>query len=386
VEKRKFPLGATLGVIGGGQLSRMLGQAAQARGFRFRVFAETKNDCAIAVTSQIELGNLHDFQKVAEFASHCDAVTFESEFFPAREFLIFLKEKNLKSLKAKFFPKLEHLALLQKRDSQKQWLQEQGIPTADFIPINKAKKFSSSDLEVLAQSWGSDLVLKKVFGGYDGYGTFFFPEIKKHLSQEKFAELLATELIAEKKVRFKRELAVSVACSEKQIVFLPLVETKQTDGRCDWVVGPVSHLGFSALKAKLKKALKKLGYRGLISFELFDTGKNLLVNEVAPRVHNSGHYSLDALAISQFEYHWRAGLNLQLEAPVALTKSFVMTNLIGTTAKEPMFPEILKGRLHWYGKHPNRPKRKMGHLNYLGDSKKKTLLLQALKERKKISL
>ena len=127
--------------------------------------------------------------------------------------------------------------------------------------------------------------------------------------------------------------------------------------------------------------LKTLDYVGVIAFELFKTSQELLVNEVAPRVHNSGHYSQDALLESQFDLHLQCLLGETLKPPRILSKNFVMTNILGETHNEIQIPKNLKGSLHLYGKKENRPGRKMGHLNYLG-ANQQTLLRQARKERK----
>lgn len=127
--------------------------------------------------------------------------------------------------------------------------------------------------------------------------------------------------------------------------------------------------------------MNEIGYVGALGIEFFDTGKELLVNELAPRVHNSGHYSQEALKESQFLLHVKAGLDFALAKPDILDKAFVMTNLIGSHNKPLQIPFSIEGKIHLYGKSENRPRRKMGHVNYTGKNAK-TLLSKALKERK----
>jgi len=170
-----------------------------------------------------------------------------------------------------------------------------------------------------------------------------------------------------------------------QIVQLPLVESVQTQSQCDWVVGPLKHQRAKALFQKIERYLRNLDYIGAISFELFDTGLELLVNEVAPRVHNSAHYSMDALRQSQFRLHLLAGLGEKLPAAELLSPAFCMVNLVGKSHELPEVPYNIQGQLHWYGKNDNRPGRKMGHVNYVGTNSK-NLLKIALSERKKFKL
>ena len=193
------------------------------------------------------------------------------------------------------------------------------------------------------------------------------------------------KFIAEKFIPFKRELAcIFVRGRNGSTKVLPLVQSQAVNNRCDWVLGPITHPAFKKISAQILKMMKTLDYVGAMGVEFFDTGKNLIVNEIAPRVHNSGHYSQDALNFSQFDLHLMAGLGLELPEIKILDKSFVMTNLLGESEKEFSFPDKLTGKLHWYGKKENRPGRKMGHINYLGPAGK-SLLTKALLERKKIS-
>ena len=223
-------------------------------------------------------------------------------------------------------------------------------------------------------------VLKTREGGYDGYGTFPFqnkeelcralPAAETPLSKKNPAGG-AGRFIAEPFLLFQRELAISAARNGKETVFTPLVETFQENSRCLWVRGPVFHKEESGLKRKIVQFLDAVNYRGLIAFELFDMGDRLLVNETAPRVHNSGHYSLNGLSEDQFTLHLKAILGFPLQTPKAFC-GFAMLNLLGGR-KDKQKPGLKKFHFHWYGKEDIRPGRKMGHVTALAESPEKAL-------------
>ena len=177
--------------------------------------------------------------------------------------------------------------------------------------------------------------------------------------------------IAEPFLPFQRELAISAARNGKETVFTPLVETFQENSRCLWVRGPVFHKEESGLKRKIVQFLDAVNYRGLIAFELFDMGDRLLVNETAPRVHNSGHYSLNGLSEDQFTLHLKAILGFPLQTPKAFC-GFAMLNLLGGR-RDKQKPGLKQFHFHWYGKEDIRPGRKMGHVTALAESPEKAL-------------
>ncbi|MGZ3723045.1 MAG: ATP-grasp domain-containing protein, partial [Bdellovibrionales bacterium] len=190
--------------------------------------------------------------------------------------------------------------------------------------------------------------------------------------------------IAESFIKFKRELATSFVRSKKNFVSLPLVESVQKDSRCFSVQGPFKNPRLAKIANSFKRLMKEIDYQGILAVELFDTGRELLVNELAPRVHNSAHYSQDALSCDQFEYHLRAGLDLPLPKVELLRPGFAMVNLLGEGGDIQLAREAA-GHLHWYGKTENRPGRKLGHINVL-DKSSKAALARALKWRKDFQL
>lgn len=372
--KKSQKINISIGFLGGGQLARMLALAAHPMGLIPKALVSGQNDPACPVVEKFVVGDSSSETDVRQFCKDLQLVTFESEFVNANLLAQLEKQSDLY-----IFPKPSVMKELQNRISQKTLLDQFKINTAPWTSISQPK-----DLDLSWQQFKGTFVLKSSFGGYDGNGTFI---VKKQSDLGRLAEKVANdsqEFLAEKFIPFKRELAcIYVRSRDSSTTVLPLVQTLQTNQRCDWVLGPIQHPDFHKTSAKILKMMKAIDYVGALGVEFFDTGKTLLVNEMAPRVHNSGHYSQDSLSFSQFDLHLKAGLGEKLPKPELLAKSFVMTNLIGESKNPFQWPNSLTGQLHWYGKKENRPGRKMGHINYLGLSAKSTLL-KALSERKKI--
>lgn len=369
-----YRTGVKVGLLGGGQLARMLALKAHEMGLEVHVLSEKPTDPAAQVVRHWTQGSPHEARDLREFFTKVDLVTFESEFYSG-ELLAQISEET----KTPVYPDPHVMRRLQDRLTQKESLLENHVPTAPFIAIHNVE-----DLHQAAVLFKNKFVLKKRQGGYDGNGTFMVKRKEDLAKILKEVPAEGGEFIAEAYVPFKRELAVIMARNlQGEMIHFPLVQTHQTDHRCDWVIGPVKHPRFNKRVLELALFLNEMKYVGVIGFELFDTGRDLLVNEIAPRVHNSGHYSLDALSVDQFTLHWRAILGFDFFEVKTLRPAFVMTNLIGADTAEPQFPMSLEGHLHWYAKTENRPGRKMGHINYTG-GKSATLLKQALSERKKI--
>lgn len=373
-EKIKSPLQTRLGILGGGQLARFLSLKAQEMGLNVRLLCQEPDEPAALVTKDVHFGNLSDPEVRQKFLDQVDVVTFESEFIDASSI------ENLKLQNFKVFPSVSTMNLIRDRFTQKDLLIKNKIPTAEIIHFE-----SKNDIIQWFTSNKAAFVLKKRLFGYDGYGTIIV-KTKKDLDEIPNA-LSLKDWIAEKFCPFKRELAFSIARSEKNEFYtLPLVETKQTSSKCDWVKGPIKLKKIEPLLNQFKKMMKKMNYVGLLSVELFETSKGLVVNELAPRVHNSGHYSIEALQVSQFEAHLRAVLGWPLpNAPLVCAKGFSMANLIGSDVDEVYLSPSPDGFLHWYNKSLNKPGRKMGHLTVL-DSNSEKALKSALHWRKKFCL
>lgn len=369
-------LGTRLGILGGGQLARMLALCSYPYHILPQVYAKDQNEPAAQVTPHCYTGDPQDLQALQNFLSRCDVVTFESEFLDAS-----LLEKLSRETLVPIYPSPALMGLLQDRLTQKQLLFKYKIPTAPYLEVNSWNDFQK------VKALASEVVLKQRRFGYDGYGTFFMKASATESTWKDVQTKSAHGFIAETKILFKRELALLLARDRHgQVIDFPLVQSKQTKARCDWVIGPVKHKKEAALRKVLKHFLKKIDYVGVMAFELFDTGKELLVNEIAPRVHNSGHYSIDALTLSQFQAHVLAVTGYKLPTPKTLS-TFAMANLLGESSKTPhwnqdWFQKNPQVHLHWYGKLENRPHRKMGHINCLGATPQEALKKSLLARRK----
>lgn len=365
-----------VGILGGGQLARMLVLKGHEMGLKMHVLSASKEDPAAQVTSYWHKGNIQNSRDLKSFLSQVDVATFESEFLPGPALTQLSRET-----KTPIRPRPSLMEKIQDRWTQKKLMKKWAIPTAEFVRIkNFRDAFQAMDL------FPAGMVLKKRRFGYDGYGTFI---VKSHQDLNRIRRAIEDSkegFIAEELIPFKRELAIIVARNRhEQVITLPLVETKQVDSRCFWVKGPVQHKSIRSIKPKLVQFVKELKYEGVMAFELFDTQSRLLVNEIAPRVHNSAHYSLDALDMDQFTLHLRAVLGMDLKKPEAKASGFAMVNLLGRSTKTPKWQLPAETRLHWYGKGENRPGRKMGHINTLGSTPARALEM-ALKSEKEFQL
>ena len=369
----------SIGILGGGQLAQFLSLNSKALNLKVKVLSASKKDPAAYNISVWTKGDPQSLTDLKKFLTDKDILSFESEFFSAQHIKKALRSKT----QAIVAPSLKNLKNIQDRLYQKKLLQKYNLLTAEFTPVKfKNQKNLQKKLLACWNKWGA-FVLKSRMGGYDGYGTF----IIKKKSQITKLKLPKTNFIAEKFIPFERELAILSARNKKgQVIFFPLVESFQKKSICLWVKGPILHKKLKNLKTQIKKFLNYIDYQGVIAFELFDIHSNLVVNELAPRVHNTGHYSLDALTENQFKIHLKAISNQNLKAPRLKMKAFAMFNLLGEGFKKPLFKqkslldkslekELKKQNisLYWYGKAESRKGRKMGHLNSIAPSSQQAL-------------
>ena len=366
-----FRAGLRAGILGGGQLARMLAEAGIRMGLRPVVFADSPEAPAARVTSAVVLGKLTDAESLKKFLSSVDIVVFESEFVDTSRL------KECVSSEEMFFPKLACIERLRDKLRQKELLKELGIPTAPFVPYTGQPL--ESWIATVAGRFNDRCVFKWGQLGYDGKGVFVH---RRHGMDKDAARIfcegalrLGVSLFAEEWIDFKRELAlVSIASRTQEVKSYPLVLSEQLNSICWRVTGPATGLGVEASLEKkavemATRIAKATGIVGTFAIEMFETPEgDLRVNELAPRVHNSGHFTQDGAATSQFENHWRAVLGLPLGS-VICAPGFAMLNLIGpegsarSTAglKFPEFPA--EAHFHWYDKTQVRAGRKMGHLN-----------------------
>ncbi|MCC7405471.1 MAG: 5-(carboxyamino)imidazole ribonucleotide synthase [Bdellovibrionales bacterium] len=367
------PFPNKIGILGGGQLARMLIQQGQNLGLEMHVLTPLASDPAAQVTRFWLAGDPRHKADLLRFLAEVDLITFESEFLDSPTL-----QQITKVTKKTILPDPQTMGILQDRLSQKKLLAEFKIPSADFVAIQ-----TMDHLTAAWKEFPQGLVLKKRRFGYDGYGTYLVHTRSQLATLAPVLEQTKDGFIAEALVPFKRELAVIAARStQDELRFLPLVETFQENHRCLWVKGPLKHPQLKSLSQRIARLLRETNYAGVMAFELFDTGRSLLVNEIAPRVHNSGHYSLEALATDQFALHLKAISGMPLGPTVVRTPGFAMLNLLGASANIPQWTLPPNLSLHWYGKIENRPGRKMGHLTTLDRSPQAALsrLLKAKKE------
>lgn len=368
----------SIGILGGGQLARFLVEKGQNIGLETWVLSEDKDDPAAQVTTHWVKGNPKDKKDLSAFLKNISCLTFESEFADVNQIL------DVAPNTLQIFPTLDHIKTFQDRFLQKSLLENYLVETSPFFKVSDLK-----DLERCGDFFKFKYVLKKRFGGYDGYGTFIVKNKKDHLKTLKSVTDFSTGFIAEAYIPFEYECAATFFRNQNdQSTHTPLVFSKQSQSKCDFVYGPIHHVGFEKMKKKIKALMKKIDYVGALTFEFFSQGSELIVNETAPRVHNSAHYSLDALSQDQFTLHLKAVLNWDLSIPIhTRSKRFCMVNLVGTSENPVVVPNNISGTLYWYGKTQNRNGRKMGHINYTSnESDAKVILKLAQKERSRFKL
>lgn len=364
-----------VGILGGGQLARMLALKARQMGLYTIVLSEKISDPAARVANRWIKGKINSAKDIRKVIKLSDVITFESEFISAD-----ILQKSFKDFRnKKVQPNLECLGRLQDRLQQKEWLFDHNLPTLGHVKIN-----SKDEIELAYKAFDRRLVFKKRMGGYDGYGTFVVRNLTELKTLKKNIKGIESQFIIEPFISFKSEKSLIFARNTLgQSVAYPMIESVQTNNQCDYVIGPVTHPAEKKLRLQIIDFLNQINYVGVIAFELFDLGKNLVINEIAPRVHNTGHFSQDALNIDQFELHLRCVLGLKLPDIELKQPAFVMVNLVGHSSRIPLVKKFPTGSVHWYEKTENRPRRKMGHINYIGRSKN-ILLKRALSERKGI--
>lgn len=349
-----------VGVIGAGQLARMMQPAAIALGIELRVFAEAEG--ASASQSATRVGDYTNFDALREFAEGVDVITFDHEHVP-----IELLEK-LETLGHRVNPGPAALVHAQNKLTMRRKLAELGLPQ----PVWAAVK-TLAEVESFIAHNGPKIVAKTPIGGYDGKGVMVVESAAQLAHWVDAIAEFGGELLLEEKVDFTRELAQLCARNEAgELAFWPVVETRQRLGVCSEVIAPAANANQGAI-AKISGAIAEgLSVTGVMAVELFETSTGVLVNELAMRPHNSGHFSIEGAVTSQFEQHLRAVLNLPLGDTGLLATVAVMLNLLGVDDKNDFldnyplamsrYPDI---KFHSYAKAP-RAGRKMGHLTLLG--------------------
>ena len=351
-----------VGMVGGGQLARMTSQAATGLGIGFRVLAGSAAESAAQVAAGTWLGDYRSLADLRDFAAGCDVITFDHEHVPDAH-LAALEQAGVQVR-----PAAAALRFTQDKLAMRERLTGLGVACPRFAPVR-----TLAEVEEFAGG-GWPVVLKAVSGGYDGKGVWVCE------SAAEVATVLAHDIrfLAEEYVPFERELAVLAARSpHRQGAVYPVVQTVQRDGICREVIAPAPGLppGQAAqAQALALRIAEELGVTGLLAVEMFATPAGLLVNELAMRPHNCGHWTIEGARTSQFEQHLRAVLDLPLGSPAMAVPVAVMANVLGgDDADADVYDRYIHVmaadpavKVHMYGK-PVRPGRKIGHVTLTGD-------------------
>lgn len=351
-----------IGILGGGQLGRMLGLAGYPLGFRFRCY-DTTPDAVAGHVMPLTVGSFDDLEALQAFAEGLDVLTYEFENVStwAVEFL---------ATQVKVHPSPLALSISQDRVEEKTFFQSMGVPTARFQAIS-----TRADLDAAIKELSTPCVLKTCRLGYDGKGQYLIrtPDV----AEAAWNALKGQALILEQFVTFERELSIiAVRSTTGEHQFYPLVQNFHEGGILRRSLAPAS--GVSPALQQLAEdyasmAMHALEYAGVLAIEFFQMGEQLVVNEMAPRVHNSGHWTIEGARTSQFENHLRAICGLPL-GNTTVQGSVGMINLIGTA---PTVEQLLKQTsgnekmgIHLYGKEP-KPGRKLGHVTIVSTNDEK---------------
>ena len=349
-----------VGVIGGGQLAWMMAKVAPQLDVELIVQTPKQDDPAVIVAKDVILAAVDDAIATQELANRCHWITFENEFIDL-DALQSLAQQGIS-----FRPSLDALAPLLDKYEQRSYLKSIGLPVPQFKSLS-----AIADLESVTDF---PVVLKARRHGYDGQGTFIIK------SREELAatwnKFQCPPMMLEEFVPFTKELAVMVARNTAgEIVVYPVVETYQENQVCHWVNIPavISEAVRQEIEQIARILVDKLQVVGIFGIELFLTAQEkILVNEIAPRTHNSGHYTLDACDISQFEMQLRAVADLEIRTPQLKTTGAVMVNLLGYEDsasdyqdKRDRLASLPQTFVHWYGKSESRRGRKLGHVTVL---------------------
>ncbi len=363
----KNPIGSSdspLGVVGGGQLAQMLGEAAKLRDIEIIVQTSTKDDPAVAIATDYILAKSDDIEGISKLVQRCLCVTFENEWLNIEALNTFDKKG------AFFLPSLTSLSPLIDKISQRTLLSELSIPGPSWLPLS-SNQLANSKLPI---GWQFPLMAKASRGGYDGKGTRVingFNELEKLIKSTN-----PEEWLVECWVTFEHELALVASRDfNGKVRTFPLVETHQNKQICDWVLAPatVSHEVEMMAYNIAASLLVELNYIGVLAIEFFYGTQGLLVNEIAPRTHNSAHFSIEACTSSQFDQQVCIAAGLPVPDPKLISPGALMVNLLGLPEGKTQSIEQRLSKLrscdgvhvHWYGKQLETPGRKLGHATVL---------------------
>lgn len=369
-ERPAGPFPVRLGIIGGGQLARMTAIAALPLGCEVVVLEKSAQSPAACLSPDSVVGDWADSQTLLQFAQRCQVITLENEFVDAGAL------KMLEAAGHKVFPSAACLAVTQDKLKQKETLQAAGLAVAPFAPVASPEEVLSA-----AGRLGWPLVLKTRRNGYDGKGNFTLRSADDVAAGWQALNGAQNELMVEAFYPFIKELAVIITRGrDGATAVYPVVETIQRNHVCHLVKAPAPVPQEVAARAAewARRAVEAVGGVGSFGVEMFLAASGeLAINELAPRVHNSGHYTIEACDCSQFENHVRAVLGWPLGNPLMVAPAAVMVNLLGTrraSGRPRGLDRALQSpgaRIHLYGKLMSGVGRKMGHITVLESSVEK---------------
>jgi 5-(carboxyamino)imidazole ribonucleotide synthase len=355
-------------VVGGGQLARMMAPAATALGFELRVLAEAEDVSAVSAVATSPIGDYKDLQTLLDFADGLDVLTFDHEHVPTDHL------HELLAAGVNVQPGPDALVNAQDKLVMRAAIDRLELPNPAWAAVEDVEA-----LVAFGNGIGWPVVLKMPRGGYDGKGVWIIDSADDAAEAAPWFDAMSP-LLAEAKVDFSRELSALVARTpDGEARAWPVAHTVQVDGVCDEVIAPALDIALDVAAAAEEAALRiagELGVTGVMAVELFETpgmGAGFLINELAMRPHNTGHWTQDGSVTSQFEQHLRAVLNLPLGATDVLGPVTVMKNFLGGDNQDlfSAYPAALASepaaKVHCYGKSV-RPGRKIGHVNLVGSS------------------
>lgn len=361
LDAKTIPPGSTIGMVGGGQLGRMFAVAAAKLGYRVGVFCGSSDEPAAGVASFTVCGPLEDHSAIEEFARRCDVITLEFENIPAETIVVC-------SRYAPTYPNASVLATAQDRLVEKTTLREAGLPVTPFAPVR-----DTNEAIAAAETLGWPMIVKTRCSGYDGKGQHRLNNAEDASGVDWRA---AGDWVAEAMIPFDREVSVIVArTTGGRNATFPVFENGHRNHVLDLTTLPASiHPDIETEARRIAIAATEcLDVVGLLCVEMFVRGDEIMINEVAPRPHNSGHITIEACATSQFEQHVRAICGLPLGDTSMVVPAAAMMNLLGDLWTDHSAPEwgallsVDGVSLHLYGKHAARPGRKMGHITGVGN-------------------
>ena len=357
-----------IGVVGGGQLAMLLVEAGKKRNVDVVVQTAAKTDPAAKKTKLVVLNDSTNAEGTKVLAEKSRLITFENEWVDIPSLL------SLQDDGVSFVPRLQSIRPLINKITQRELLNSLDIPCPDWVPI-PLEKSSEIDLPV---NWSFPLMAKASKGGYDGKGTQIIKNLKQ--LQELIEADREEQWMLEKWVPFDKELSIVSSRDSKGIIrSLPIVETYQSRQVCDWVLAPadINHDVDLMVKNIVSSLLAELDYVGVIAIEFFYGSEGLLVNEIAPRTHNSGHFSIDACSSSQFDQQICITSGINVPMPKMIVDGALMANLLGLQSNYPIslsqrlddLRAIPGLKVHWYEKEEETAGRKLGHVTYLLNNK-----------------